>query len=90
MLTQDDIEAFREDNAEALEAASEYARRAAKGLPADRYADGTDGAYLVAQGIAAQQSIMVMQTAALVDLFEAMRAAGTAAMGLHSSDSKYR
>lgn len=86
----DDIEAFREDNAEALEAATEYARRAAKGLPADRYADGTEGAYLVAQGIAAQQSIMAMQTVALMDLFEAMRQAGTDAMRLHSQDSKYR
>lgn len=90
MVTADDIETFKQYNAEALEAASEYARRAAKGLPADRYADGTQGAYLVAQGIAARDRIIAMQTAALVELFDAMRQAGTEAMQLHYQDSKYR
>lgn len=90
MITQDDITAFQNDNANALQAASEYARRAAKGLPADRYSDGTTGARMVAQGIAAQQKIMTMQTAALVDIYEAMRQAGTDAMRLHSADSKYK
>ena len=90
MITADDITAFQEANAEALQAASEYARRAEKGLPSDRWTDGTHGARMVAQGIAARDRIIAMQTAALVDLYEAMRQAGTDAMRLHSQDSKYR
>lgn len=90
MIGPDDIAAFSESNAEALEAATEYARRAAKGLPADRFTDGTHGARLVAQGIMAQQRIMAMQTAALMDLFGAMKQAGDDAMRLHSADSKYK
>ena len=34
-----------------IEAAREYARRAQKGLPTDRFADGADGERLVAKGI---------------------------------------
>lgn len=90
MIGPDDISAFSESNAEALEAATEYARRAAKGLPADRFTDGTQGARLVAQGIMAQQRIIAMQTAALMDLFGAMKQAGDDAMRLHSADSKYK
>jgi hypothetical protein len=89
MITADDIAAFQEGNTQALDAASEYARRAAKGLPPDRFTDGTAGALLVAQGIMAQQRIIAMQTAALVDLYEAMKRAGADAMRLHSQDSKY-
>jgi hypothetical protein len=89
MISVEDIEAFEANNSECLAAASEYARRANKGLPSDRWADGTTGAVMVAQGIIAQQRIMAMQTAALVDLYEAMRKAGTDAMRLHSADSKY-
>lgn len=90
MITADDITAFENDNATALQAASEYARRAAKGIPADRWTTGTHGARLVAQGITAQQRIMAMQTAALVGLYEAMQAAGDEAMQIHSEHSKYR
>lgn len=89
MITADDITAFEEANADALQAASEYARRAQKGIPPDRWADGNAGAVMVAQGIIAHQRIIAMQTAALVDLYEAMRKAGTDAMRLHSADSKY-
>lgn len=89
MISADDIAAFEESNAEALTAAAEYARRAQKGIPPDRWADGNTGAVMVAQGILAQQRIMAMQTAALVDLYEAMKQAGTDAMRLHSADSKY-
>jgi hypothetical protein len=89
MIDADAIEAFREANEPAIEAATEYARRAEKGLPSDRWTDGTHGARMVAQGIAARDRIIAMQTAALVDLYEAMRQAGTDAMRLHSADSKY-
>ena len=34
-----------------IEAAREYARRCRKGLPEDRWSNGTDGARAVAQGI---------------------------------------
>ena len=34
-----------------IEAAKEYARRARKGLPEDRWANGTDGAKAVARGV---------------------------------------
>lgn len=90
MLTQDDITAFSEANADALEAANEYARRAAKGLPADRYTDGTQGARLVAQGIAAYQRILHMQTAAILNMLDAARQAGDDAVQIHSDHSKYR
>jgi hypothetical protein len=89
LITADDIAAFQEANEPAIKAATEYARRAEKGIPSDRWTDGTHGARLVAQGIAAQQHIMAMQTAALVALYGAMQASGAAAMELHSGDSKY-
>ena len=90
MIGPDDIAAFQDSNAEALDAATEYARRAQKGIPPDRWTDGNQGARMVAQGIAARDAIIAMQTAALVDLYEAMKKAGTDAMRLHSADSKYR
>lgn len=90
MLSQDDIDAFKSANQAAIAAADEYRRRAEKGLPADRFADGTEGAILVGRGIAAYQKIMAMQTAALMDLFGAMKQAGDDAMRLHSADSKYK
>ena len=76
MISADDIAAFQDDNASALQAATEYARRAEKGIPADRWTDGTHGARMVAQGIAAQSRIIAMQTAALLALYGAMRQAG--------------
>jgi hypothetical protein len=72
MITADDIKAFEQDNAEAINAAAKYARRAAKGLPADRFTDGTKGAMMVARGIVAHQRIMAMQAAIIVDLMQAM------------------
>ena len=64
LISQDDIEAFREYNAGALSQAAEYARRAEKGLPVDRWAS-TRQAYLVAQGIRAMQQIIALQTEAI-------------------------
>ena len=61
MISGDDIEAFHDDNASALSQASEYARRAEKGLPVDRWAT-VGQAHLVAQGIRAMQQIIGLQT----------------------------
>ena len=87
MIGPDDIEAFSEDNAPAIAAASEYARRAAKGLPADRLADGARGAMLVAKGIHAYQVIMAIQTDALAVMGQELQDRGTDAMRLHSKDT---
>ena len=87
MISGDDIEAFEADNADAIAAANEYARRAAKGLPADRLSDGVKGALLVGKGIHALQVIAALQTDALIDLAEDMQERGTDAMRLHSKDA---
>jgi hypothetical protein len=63
-----DLDDFREEYNAALKAALEFARRAKKGTPSDRWADGDVGLRLVAEGIRAQLFIMDMQTAALAEL----------------------
>ena len=64
MISNDDITAFQEAHDASMTKADEYARRAFKGLPADRYASAND-MYSVAQGIKAFQSIIQFQTRAL-------------------------
>lgn len=58
-----DIEEFQIANKKALDAAYTYVRRARKGLPSDRWADGIKGARLVADGIAAQFRLLVLYEA---------------------------
>jgi hypothetical protein len=87
MLDADQIDAFREDTADAIDAAMTYRKRAKKGLPADRWADGATGARLVAQGIHALECIIAMQTAALEDMLEEATARGVDAMRLHKEDN---
>ena len=65
MSNADDIERFRAAHAGAIKKAGEFARRAFKGLPADRYASADD-MFLVAQGIKALNDIIRMQTAVIV------------------------
>lgn len=55
-----DLDDFREEHAEALDAASEFSRRARKGLPSDRWATQRQ-LHLVAKGIDAMNQIMAMQ-----------------------------
>lgn len=55
-----DLDDFREQHAEALAQASEFARRARKGIPTDRWATERQ-MHLVAKGIRAMQQIMAMQ-----------------------------
>lgn len=88
MLDAEQIDAFAEDNADALQAASEYVRRAEKGLPPDRFCDGATGAKLVARGIYAMQCIMAAQNDALVAMAADMQAKGADAMRLHTKDAK--
>ena len=66
-----------------IQAAYEFARRAAKGLPADRLYDGADGAMRVARGILKLGVI-------IADYEEIEKARGVDAMRLHSADSKYK
>ncbi len=65
MIGPDDIEAFAARWGDSLTAADEYARRKEKGLPSDRWSDGTAGAVLVANGIRAMQAIIALQSDAL-------------------------
>lgn len=87
MISQDDIDAFQADNGPALRAAAEFARRSRKGIPSDRWADGTAGARLVAEGIAAQQAVIVMLTQTIVEMSAAGLEAGRISMGLGNGDS---
>lgn len=50
MISAEDIEAFADDNAEAITQAAEFARRKRKGLPVDRWATERQ-LHLVARGI---------------------------------------
>lgn len=52
MITQDDIDAFADQNEDNVRAATEFARRAKKGLPPDRWASDEE-MYRVARGIEA-------------------------------------
>ena len=61
----EDIDEFRRRWGPSLDAANEFARRKEKGIPPDRWSDGTAGAVLVANGIRAMQQIMAWQTEAL-------------------------
>lgn len=62
-----DLENWRKEHEEALSQASEFARRAEKGLPADRWATERQ-MHLVARGIRAMQKIMLWQAEAMVAL----------------------
>ena len=65
MIGPDDIQAFYDRWGPSIDAAHEYARRKEKGIPPDRWSDGTAGAVNVANGIRAMQQIMAWQTEAL-------------------------
>lgn len=70
MISGDDIEAFQEQSAESLSQASEFARRARKGLPPDRWASARQ-MYLVASGIDALSQIIAWQSEVIAALTEA-------------------
>jgi len=89
LITQDDIEAFAEKNERPMSAALEFARRAQKGLPSDRWADGASGDQDVAQGIAALFEQNQMLASAFMQLWNEKVKEGVDAMRLHGKDSKY-
>ena len=70
MISGDDIDAFRENSAEAIATAIEFARRKDKNIPSDRWAT-TRQMYLVADGIKALMQISAWQTEALARVIEA-------------------
>lgn len=74
------VEQFFHETEAAREAAVEYVRRWQKGLPADRWTKGSDGAALVAEGIRAWIHLARMNAAALEALLEAERERGREAM----------
>ncbi len=88
MISRDDIEAFQEAHSEAMDKSQEFARRAFKGLPTDRWGSADD-MFKVAQGIKAMSNIIDLQTKLIVDLFNDIQARGSEAMRLHTKDSKY-
>lgn len=103
MLSQEYIDAFAdglvqyaEQNKQFTDAALEYARRAQKGLPADRFANGTDGERMTALGIDALRKygahaamVADMWRDLAMELMEQQKRAGIDAMRLHTGDSKY-
>ena len=84
-----DLSDFQEEYKEALAAAGEFSRRAQKGIPADRWYDGSAGAKLIALGIWAQQMIMAMQCNALEAFIEAEAERGKEAMRLYTGHCKH-
>lgn len=85
MLTQEKIDQWREP----IQAARKYARRSRKGLPADRWCDGTDGAQMVARGIEAQAEMIEALASAFTSLWTEKIDAGAESMGLGPVPEKY-
>lgn len=76
----DAIERFFHDTEQARAAAVEYVRRSEKGLPPDRWTNGTEGAALVAEGIRAWIHLCRMNAAALDAYQQQERERGEQAM----------
>ena len=88
-LGPDDIEAFAESNANALEAAVEFARRSRKGIPPDRWCDGTSGAHMVARGIEAWMQMYQLASGAFLHIHNDAMRANQGATEIYPEDSKY-
>jgi hypothetical protein len=83
MTPQEQLDEFYSRNSKPIAAALEYARRAEKGIPPDRWSDGTAGALDVARGIRAQEVIMSLMADAMQQMIEAERLRGLDAMEMH-------
>ena len=68
MISQDDIDAMAE-NEPAIEAADTFLKRAARGLPFDRWCDGSNGGRMVAAGIMEYQRRLAVMTETAANLF---------------------
>lgn len=88
-ISQDDIDAFADQSEPDIKAAIEYARRAKKGLPPDRWSDGVSGAKAVADGIAALVHVNAMLADAFQNLWNEKQEASRDSTRLHRADSKY-
>lgn len=88
MISQDDIAAFAADHEADMRAAAKYANRAARGLPADRWATGEEGAASVARGIRALFAANEMLAGAFTAIWNERVQAGTDAMRLHYPDTE--
>lgn len=80
MISGDDIDAFKDEN---IKAAREYARRARKGIPSDRWTDGAHGAKAVADGIDALDWMLAWCVAEIERLQECIRISGDESMQAH-------
>ena len=65
---------------QAWEAATEFVRRADKGLPSDRWADGSEGMQLVVDGIRERDRRLLIISEALQEAMERERRRGAEAM----------
>lgn len=88
MISQDDIEAFAAEHEADMRAAAKYANRAARGIPADRWAIGRDGEASVARGIRALFAINEMLSGAFTAIWNDKVQAGQDAMRLHYPDTE--
>ena len=90
MITQADIDAFAEGSTKDVQAALEYARRARKGLPSDRWTNGVTGAESVARGIEALFQINEMLSGAFLSIWHEKMQSDLDGMGLGEVPEKYR
>jgi hypothetical protein len=77
------LDDFRPEHQAALDAAAKFRKRAEKGIPPDRWADGTAGQRLVAQGIAIMEGLLETQADVIRAMIEADRQRGIDAMEMH-------
>lgn len=82
MLTREDIDAFEAEHSRDIEAAKTYTRRAKKGLPSDRWADGADGCLRVARGIDAQSRLLDVFARTTAEMAQIIKEIGEQSMGL--------
>lgn len=80
MIGPDDIEAFEKYHGDAMKAADEAMRRRKKGLPSDRWYDGTDGADLAWRGAEAYRRITELYRDAVLLMISQQYQAGLDAM----------
>lgn len=80
MISAEDIEAFADDNADATVAIDEAIRRAEKGLPYDRWFDGTSGAKLSMRGAWAYRRTAKIWQAIALSLIEERETLSKASM----------
>ena len=82
MIGPQDIAAFAVENKEYMEAATQFRRRAERGLPDDRWADGSAGMLDVAKGIWAMEKALDMFAVAASEMMEAQKEASRVSMAL--------